>query len=80
MPFITQAILGLKPEAPERRLRIVNPKLPPWLNTVHVRGLRVGGGTVSLQYRRTGRTTHVEVQKVSGGVDVIVSNKRWPAA
>lgn len=76
-PLITQAMLGLKAEAPEKRLRIVNPKLPRWLNSVQVRGLRVGGGTVTLQYRRSGRATNVEVQNATGGIDVVVS-KRWP--
>jgi len=76
-PLLTQAILGLKAEAPERRLRVVNPKLPYWLNSVQVRGLRVGTGHVTLQYRRTGGSTHVEVQKATGGIDVVVS-RRWP--
>jgi glycogen debranching enzyme len=76
-PLITQAMLGLKAEAPEKRLRIVNPKLPPWLNSVHVKGLRVGSGVVTLQYRRSGRVTNVEVQNATGGIDVVVS-KRWP--
>ncbi len=77
IPLIMQAMLGLKAEAPERRLRVVNPRLPSWLNSVQVRGLRVGSGSVTLQYRRSGRTTHVEVQKSTGGIDVVVS-KRWP--
>jgi glycogen debranching enzyme len=76
-PLLTQAMLGLKAEAPDRRLRIVNPRLPYWLNSVHVRGLRVGGGHVTLHYRRSGGSTHVEVQKATGGIDVILS-KRWP--
>jgi glycogen debranching enzyme len=77
LPLITQAMLGLKAEAAEKRLRIVSPKLPVWLNSVQVRGLRVGGGTVTLQYRRSGRATNVEVQNATGGIDVVVS-KRWP--
>ena len=77
-PLITQAILGLKPEAPEKRLRIVNPKLPYWLNSVQVRNLRVGGGSVTLQYRRDGNDTRVEIQDESGGIDVVISS-RWPA-
>ena len=77
-PLITQGMLGLKAEAPEKRLRVVNPRLPSWLNSVQVRGLRVGAGTVTLQYRRSGRSTNVEVQKVTGGIDVVVS-KRWPS-
>lgn len=76
-PLITQALLGLKAEAPDRRLRIINPTLPHWLNTVRVEGLRVGGGNVTLVFRRQGYDTRVEVQEATGGLDVIVS-KRWP--
>jgi glycogen debranching enzyme len=76
-PLITQAILGLKPEAEDGRLRIVNPRLPNWLNAVQVRGLRVGSGHVTLHYRRDGGATHVEVQKATAGIDVVVST-RWP--
>jgi glycogen debranching enzyme len=76
-PMILQAILGLRAEAPEKRLRICNPKLPHWLNWVHVRNLRVGSGSISLQYRRQGAHTHVEVQKSTADIDVVVS-KRWP--
>jgi glycogen debranching enzyme len=77
IPLILQAVLGLKAEAASHTLRVVNPRLPPWLNAVHVRGLRVGAGSVSLQYRRSGRYTNVEVQKTTGSVDVLIS-KRWP--
>ncbi len=76
-PLMTQAMLGLKAEAPNKVLRIVSPKLPNWLNSVQVRELRVGTGRVTLQYRRSDGSTHVEVQKATGGIDVIVS-KRWP--
>jgi glycogen debranching enzyme len=77
MPLVAQAMLGLKAEAQDRRLRIVNPRLPRWLSSVQVRGLRVGSGSVSLQFRRTGNSTSVEVQKTTGNVDVVVS-RRWP--
>lgn len=77
VPLVTQALLGLKAEAPEHRLRIVNPSLPHWLNTVHVRGLRVGTGNVTLLYRRDGAKTRVEVQEATAGLDVVVSS-RWP--
>ena len=70
-------MLGLKPESPEKRLRIVDPKLPYWLNSVNVRGLRVGAGEVSLNYRRDGNLTRVEIEEATGGIDVFIS-KHWP--
>ena len=76
-PLMTQAMLGIKAEAPERRLRIVNPRLPYWLNSVLIRGLRVGNGEVTLQYRRDGSSTRVEVLEVTAGIDVVMST-RWP--
>jgi glycogen debranching enzyme len=76
-PLITQALLGLKAEAPEGRLRIVNPRLPAWLNTVVVRHLRVGDGTVTLRYDRRGDDTRVAVEECTDGLDVIIS-RYWP--
>ena len=60
-PLILQAILGLRPNAPAGELLIVRPRLPHWLETVQVRGLRVGKGEVDLRYRRRGRRTMVDV-------------------
>ncbi len=76
-PLIAQAMLGLKAEAGENRLRIVSPKLPEWLNSVQVQGLRVGSGQVTLGYHRDGSATNVEVQDATGDVDVVVS-RHWP--
>ncbi len=76
VPYITQAILGLRADASNNCLRIVNPRLPKWLSWLQVRRLKVGSGTVSVNFRRTGSSTSVEVQKTTGNVDVVVS-KRW---
>jgi glycogen debranching enzyme len=76
-PLITQAILGLKAEAPQRRLRVVAPALPNWLNWLQIRGLRVGDGAVSLLYRRDGEQTRVEVQETTAGLEVTMSDG-WP--
>lgn len=76
IPYITQAMLGLQAEASEKRLRVVNPQLPQWLDWIQVRDLRVGSGRVTLQFRRSGENTNVEVQQTTGDIDVVVS-KRW---
>jgi glycogen debranching enzyme len=60
-PLLLQAILGLRPNAPAGELLIVRPRLPHWLETVQLRGLRVGKGEVDLSYRRRGRKTMVDV-------------------
>jgi glycogen debranching enzyme len=75
--MVMQALLGLRAEAPGSVLRIVNPNLPPWLESVRVRGLRIGEGAVSLTFTRRGRQTDVDVDGVQGKAKVAVS-WRWP--
>jgi len=74
--LLVQAMLGLKADAPDGRLAVVNPQLPYWLNTVQVRGLRVGRGSVDLAFRRRRIGTEVEILAARGGIEV-VQNRRW---
>ncbi|OGO50111.1 MAG: hypothetical protein A2148_07290 [Chloroflexi bacterium RBG_16_68_14] len=76
-PMLLQAILGLKADAPAGVLRVIRPRLPYWLNTVQVRGLRVGRGHADLLFYRRGQRTQLEVLETSGGVRVSLAD-RWP--
>ena len=76
-PLMTQAILGLCPDAPNGRLRIVRPILPDWLRQVRVRGLRVGDGAVDLFYERRSGKTSVVVDGIRGHLDVDFTDE-WP--
>jgi hypothetical protein len=50
-------MLGLCPDAINRRLLVVRPKLPFWLSNVHINGMQIAGGEVDLHfYRQRGRT------------------------
>lgn len=75
LPFFLQAILGLAPNAPENRLRIIRPSLPYWLEEVEVRGLRVGNSQVDLLYQRRKGHTRVSVTGNEGGVRVSLARK-----
>ena len=70
-PMLTQAVLGLRPDAAANTLHIVNPVLPPWLDAVRVTNLRIGSGAVTLVYHREGGETLVDVEEASGGVSVV---------
>ena len=72
-----QALLGLHAESPGSVLRVVNPNLPQWLETVHVRRMRVGDGCVSLTFARRGYETEVNVDGVEGRAKVVVT-RTWP--
>jgi glycogen debranching enzyme len=77
IPMMTQAILGLCPDAPARKLTIVRPHLPYWLESVRVNALRVGSAEVDLRYRRRAGETRVEVTDIRG--DLRVEKRRsWP--
>ena len=77
LPMILHAILGLCPGTSGSELLIVRPQLPHWLESVQIRGLRVGRGAVDLLFRRRAAKTTVEVQHVAGGIRVVRRN-RWP--
>jgi glycogen debranching enzyme len=77
LPMILQAILGLCPRTPGQELLVVRPQLPYWLESVQLRGLRVGRGAVDLQFRRRGAKTTMNVLRASGGIQVARRN-RWP--
>jgi len=76
-PMLLHAILGLRPDAQNRSLLIVRPRLPYWLNTVQLRGLRIGRGYVDLLFQRRQMRTHVEVLEGAGGIEVATAS-RWP--
>jgi glycogen debranching enzyme len=69
VPYMLQTLLGLVPDAFNQRLRIVRPILPDMVDRVELRGLRVGGGAVDLNFRRaTDGKTEVETIKTTGDV------------
>lgn len=63
--LLVQAMLGLYPFAPARTLALVRPRLPPWLDAVTLRRVRVGDATVSLRFERAsdGTTRHEVIER-----------------
>lgn len=70
--LLVQALLGIYAFAPASLLVLVRPRLPPWVDTVTLRRLRVGDAVVSLRFRRQddGSATH-EVLERAGTVHVV---------
>ncbi len=77
IPFLLQAILGLRADAGNAELLIVRPQLPYWLEEVQVRNLRVGPGSVDLLYVQRNHRTQVAVLNATGGIRVTQA-ARWP--
>ncbi|MCI0353379.1 MAG: hypothetical protein L0Z53_28505 [Acidobacteriales bacterium] len=64
--LILNSLLGIRPSAPRKELNIVNPVLPPWLDYMQIRNLRVGNSRVGLDFTRRGDRTFCNVVDVQG--------------
>ena len=72
-PFLMlQAMLGLSAQAHNNLLTINSPVLPPWLNTVELKNLRVGDSLLHLVFRREGETTSFSMLNKQGSVRVVM--------
>jgi len=66
MVLMLMSILGIRPSAPRKELNIVNPTLPPFLDYLHIRNLRVGRSRVGLDFTRRGERTFCNIVDVEG--------------
>jgi glycogen debranching enzyme len=64
--MMLQGVLGLVPEAPIGSVHLIRPRLPRFLRSLTVSGLRIGSSRATLRFRRRGDTTQVGVLKVQG--------------
>jgi glycogen debranching enzyme len=64
--LLLTSILGLRPNAAEKELRIVNPALPSWLNWLRIRNLQIGNSQVTLEFSRRDQRTFCNVIDVDG--------------
>ncbi|HEY3274648.1 MAG TPA: glycogen debranching N-terminal domain-containing protein [Methanocella sp.] len=71
IPFMLSAALGFTPNAPKKRLTLIKPSLPDWLETLTIDDLRVGGIPVNIEFKRIGDDTMVNVPGISE-IDVVV--------
>lgn len=72
MYSLIQSMLNFTPNAAKKTLSICSPKLPSWINVLHVNNLRVGEACIDLAFRRSQRTVTVDVKELSGELDVLV--------
>jgi glycogen debranching enzyme len=66
---LLQAILGINPDAPRRRL-MIDPTLPDWLPDITLTDLRLGQERIAIRFRRVGKETIHEV--IAGDPSLVV--------
>ena len=72
-PFLLlQAMLGVSAMAHSNVVTVNRPQLPPWLNEVELRNLRVGSSTISIVFRREGELSAFSLLDRRGDVRVLM--------
>ena len=72
-PFtLLEAALGFEFDAGRSEIRLRNPRLPPFLNEVTLRELRLGSSAIDLTIRRHGEDVSMEVLRRRGEVQVSI--------
>jgi glycogen debranching enzyme len=64
--LMLSSVLGIRPSAPRKELNIIEPQLPPWLDHLRIRQLRIGNSRVDLDFTRRGERTFCNVEKIEG--------------
>jgi hypothetical protein len=72
-------LLGLDPDAFGKRLRVVRPLLPEFVNRLEIRKLAVGSASVDLRFRRSASNVVVDILRVDGDLDVSVEQEAGDA-
>jgi len=65
-------VLGLHTNAHEKRVTLVRPQLPPFIESLEIRRLRVGNEHIDLRLVRYPEDVAVTVLEASGSVDLAV--------
>src|SRR5262249_55748532 len=72
-PFtLLEASLGLEFDPGGGEIHLCNPRLPPFLDEVIMRNLRLGASSVDLRVRRHNDTLALDTPRISGGISVSV--------
>jgi glycogen debranching enzyme len=72
IPFMLKWGLGLSPDALGKRLRIIRPSLPRWLERVEVSGLEIGNARIDLRFERAGDQVTLTDASIDGDVEVVL--------
>ncbi len=66
MFLILTSVLGIRPSAQRRELNVVNPELPPFLDFLKIKNMRIGNARVDLEFTRSENRTFCNIVNVDG--------------
>ncbi|OGI00826.1 MAG: hypothetical protein A2Y25_05750 [Candidatus Melainabacteria bacterium GWF2_37_15] len=70
--FLIKSMLNIEPDAQAKKLRILNPQLPDWLNFLEIKNITVGDASVGIEFRKTSRGLVIDVFDKKGTLDIII--------
>jgi glycogen debranching enzyme len=73
--LLLQACLGLRIEAPLARLSFAQPVLPPFLEQIEIRNLRIGEAAVDLSLERRAKDVRVNIVRREGPIEILTTKK-----
>lgn len=71
--MLLEAALGLSVDAVRHQIRFDQPILPPWLDWVEIRNLRIGANSIDLLLRRARHDVGIEVLRKTGDKSIAVT-------
>jgi glycogen debranching enzyme len=75
VPHMLSTMLGLRPDLPGHRLRLVRPILPSDTRVLEIRGIRLGASTIGFRLHREGDAVRLEPLPGDGKVQVVVESE-----
>lgn len=70
--LMVRAYGGLSADSARRRLTIVRPRLPSWLDSVELRGMHVADTRLDLSFVNSDGVTAVQVTRKEGDLEVVI--------
>jgi glycogen debranching enzyme len=71
--LLLQSCLGLRIEAPQARLSFSQPVLPPFLEHIEIKNLRIGDASVDLSLERHAKDVGINILRREGRVEIVVT-------
>jgi glycogen debranching enzyme len=71
--LLLQSCLGLRIEAPQARLSFSQPVLPPFLEHIEIKNLRIGDAAVDLSLERHAKDVGINILRREGRVEIVVT-------
>jgi glycogen debranching enzyme len=71
--LMLQSCLGLRIEAPRARLSFSQPVLPPFLEHIEIKNLRIGDAAVDLSLERHAKDVGINILRREGRVEIVVT-------